>query len=139
MKHLIRPIIKHPYLTVGIILLITIILGYFSKNIKFDTDFMKMLPEDNPVRVAQEEMEEEFGVADMIVIGLVTDDIFNADFLEKVKNLNLREVAVFVRGVGSGREAAVRALINHGLEVVSIKDVTPVPHNGCRPPKPRRV
>ena len=59
--------------------------------------------------------------------------------LEKVKNLNIREVSVFVRGVGSGREAAVRALINHGLEVVLIKDVTPIPHNGCRPPKPRRV
>jgi len=59
--------------------------------------------------------------------------------LEKVRGLNIREVAVFVRGVGSGREAAVRALINHGLEVVLIKDVTPVPHNGCRPPKPRRV
>lgn len=59
--------------------------------------------------------------------------------LEKVKNLNLREVSVFVRGVGSGRDAAVRAFINHGLEVSSIKDVTPVPHNGCRPPKPRRV
>jgi small subunit ribosomal protein S11 len=59
--------------------------------------------------------------------------------LEKVKNLNLREISVFVRGVGSGRDAAVRALINHGLEISSIKDVTPVPHNGCRPPKPRRV
>ena len=59
--------------------------------------------------------------------------------LEKVKNLNLREVSIFVRGVGSGREAAVRTLINHGLEIDSIKDVTPVPHNGCRPPKPRRV
>jgi len=59
--------------------------------------------------------------------------------LEKVRDLNIREVSVFVRGVGSGREAAVRALINHGLEVVLIKDVTPVPHNGCRPPKPRRV
>jgi small subunit ribosomal protein S11 len=59
--------------------------------------------------------------------------------LEKVKNLDIREVSVFVRGVGSGREAAVRALINHGLEVVLIKDVTPIPHNGCRPPKPRRV
>ncbi len=59
--------------------------------------------------------------------------------LEKVKNLNLREISIFVRGVGSGREAAVRTLINHGLEINSIKDVTPVPHNGCRPPKPRRV
>jgi len=88
MKHLIRPIIKYPFLTVGIILLITIILGYLSKDIKYDIDFMKMLPEDNPVRVAQESMEEEFGVADMIVIGLVTDDIFNADFLEKIKNLS---------------------------------------------------
>lgn len=59
--------------------------------------------------------------------------------LEKVKNLTLKEVAVFIRGVGSGREAAVRALIGHGLEISLIKDVTPVPHNGCRPPKPRRV
>jgi small subunit ribosomal protein S11 len=59
--------------------------------------------------------------------------------LEKNRGLNIREVAIFVKGVGSGREAAIRALINHGLEVVSIKDVTSIPHNGCRPPKPRRV
>ena len=59
--------------------------------------------------------------------------------IEKVKDLDLREVTVFVRGVGSGREAAIRALANHGLEISSIKDVTPIPHNGCRPPKPRRV
>jgi len=59
--------------------------------------------------------------------------------LGKNKSLNLREIAIFVKGVGSGREAAIRALINHGLEIVSIKDVTPIPHNGCRPPKPRRV
>lgn len=57
----------------------------------------------------------------------------------KVKKLNIREVAIFVRGVGSGREAAIRALINHGLEINSIKDMTPIPHNGCRPRKPRRV
>ena len=59
--------------------------------------------------------------------------------IEKVKKLGIREVVVFVRGVGSGRESAIRALANHGLEVSSIKDVTPVPHNGCRPRKPRRV
>jgi len=59
--------------------------------------------------------------------------------IEKVKDLDLREVVIFVRGVGSGREAAIRALANQGLEISSIKDVTPVPHNGCRPPKPRRV
>jgi len=59
--------------------------------------------------------------------------------LEKVGNLGLREVTIFVRGVGSGRESAIRALANHGIEINSIKDVTPVPHNGCRPRKPRRV
>ena len=51
----------------------------------------------------------------------------------------LRTVAVFVKGPGSGREAAIRALQPAGLEVTSIKDVTPIPHNGCRPPKRRRV
>ena len=51
----------------------------------------------------------------------------------------LSEVSVFVRGVGTGRESAVRALNNNGLIVTSIKDVTPVPHNGCRPKRPRRV
>lgn len=59
--------------------------------------------------------------------------------LGKVRDLKLAEAAIFVKGVGSGREAAIRALINHGLEIISIKDVTPIPHNGCRPPKPRRV
>ena len=51
----------------------------------------------------------------------------------------LRQVEVIVKGPGSGREAAIRALQAAGLEVNSIKDVTPIPHNGCRPPKRRRV
>ena len=51
----------------------------------------------------------------------------------------LKTVDVFVKGPGSGREAAIRALSANGLDVVSIRDVTPVPHNGCRPPKRRRV
>ncbi len=51
----------------------------------------------------------------------------------------MREVEVMVKGPGSGREAAIRALQAAGLEVTIIKDVTPVPHNGCRPPKRRRV
>lgn len=51
----------------------------------------------------------------------------------------LEEVSVFVSGVGTGREAAIRALNANGLNVSSIKDTTPVPHNGCRPKKPRRV
>ena len=50
-----------------------------------------------------------------------------------------KSVDVFVKGPGSGREAAIRALQACGIDVVSIKDVTPVPHNGCRPPKRRRV
>jgi len=53
--------------------------------------------------------------------------------------MGLRRVEVFVKGPGSGREAAVRALASSGLEVTSIKDQTPIPHNGCRPPKRRRV
>jgi small subunit ribosomal protein S11 len=53
--------------------------------------------------------------------------------------LGLRRVDVYVKGPGSGREAAIRALHTAGLEISSIKDVTPLPHNGCRPPKRRRV
>ncbi len=51
----------------------------------------------------------------------------------------LKSVEVFVKGPGSGREAAIRALQTAGLEISMIKDVTPIPHNGCRPPKRRRV
>lgn len=54
-------------------------------------------------------------------------------------DMGLRKVEVFVKGPGSGREAAIRALATSGLEVTSIKDRTPIPHNGCRPPKRRRV
>jgi small subunit ribosomal protein S11 len=60
--------------------------------------------------------------------------------VEKAKEeCGLEEVNVFVRGVGTGRESAVRALNANGLNVVAIKDITPIPHNGCRPKKPRRV
>jgi small subunit ribosomal protein S11 len=51
----------------------------------------------------------------------------------------LRQVDVYVRGPGSGREAAIRSLQGAGIQVMSIRDVTPIPHNGCRPPKRRRV
>ena len=51
----------------------------------------------------------------------------------------LKYVDVFVKGPGSGKEAAIRALANAGLQVTSIMDVTPIPHNGCRPPKRRKV
>ena len=54
-------------------------------------------------------------------------------------DLGLRRVDVYVKGPGSGREAAIRSLNTAGLQINSIKDVTPIPHNGCRPPKKRRV
>ncbi|HLN19134.1 MAG TPA: 30S ribosomal protein S11 [Patescibacteria group bacterium] len=58
---------------------------------------------------------------------------------EKIKKYGLKELEVYVKGVGSGREASIRALANNGFELTLIKDITPIPHNGCRPKKPRRV
>ena len=58
---------------------------------------------------------------------------------EKVQKYVLKELEVYVKGVGSGREASIRALSNNGFDLVLIKDETPVPHNGCRPKKPRRI
>jgi len=54
-------------------------------------------------------------------------------------DLGLRKVEIFVKGPGAGRESAIRTIQNIGIEVTMIKDVTPLPHNGCRPPKRRRV
>ena len=54
-------------------------------------------------------------------------------------DLGLKRVDVFIKGPGSGRDAAIRALNTAGLHIMSIKDITPIPHNGCRPPKRRRV
>ena len=61
------------------------------------------------------------------------------DAHEKVQKYGLKDIEVFVRGVGSGRDAALRALAQKGYNLLAIKDTTPVPHNGCRPKKPRRV
>jgi len=58
---------------------------------------------------------------------------------KEAMDLGLRRVEVWVKGPGSGREAAIRSLSGAGLEISLIKDVTPIPHNGCRPPKRRRV
>jgi small subunit ribosomal protein S11 len=51
----------------------------------------------------------------------------------------IQKIAIFVKGIGSGRDSALRSLANKGFEITSIKDITPIPHNGCRPPKRRRV
>jgi len=58
---------------------------------------------------------------------------------KEAMSMGLRRVEVWVKGPGSGREAAIRSLASAGLEVTMIRDVTPIPHNGCRPPKRRRV
>lgn len=58
---------------------------------------------------------------------------------ERIKDCGVKEVSIFVKGIGGGREGAIRAFNLNGMQVLSIKDVTPIPHNGCRPPKRRRV
>lgn len=62
-----------------------------------------------------------------------------ADVTEKIRKNQVKELEVYVKGVGSGREAAIRALSNNGFTLTLIKDITPIPHNGCRPKRPRRV
>ena len=62
-----------------------------------------------------------------------------ADCSKVAFELGLRKVKVFVKGPGNGRESAIRSLHTAGIEVTEIKDITPLPHNGCRPPKRRRV
>ncbi len=62
-----------------------------------------------------------------------------AELSEKVKKYGVQELEVFVKGVGAGREACIRALANNGFNLISIKDITPIPHNGCRPRRPRRM
>jgi small subunit ribosomal protein S11 len=59
--------------------------------------------------------------------------------VEKIRPYGVKDAHVFVKGVGSGRESAVRSLNANGINVLSIKDITPIPHNGCRRKKPRRV
>jgi small subunit ribosomal protein S11 len=58
---------------------------------------------------------------------------------EKIKTLGIKNIEIFTKGVGSGRDSAIRSLVNQGFNIVLLKDVTPIPHNGPRPPKVRRV
>lgn len=62
-----------------------------------------------------------------------------ADVSEKVKKFGLKEMMIFIKGVGGGRESTIRGLAGAGFDILLIKDVTPVPHNGCRQRRPRRV
>ena len=72
---------------------------------------------------------------DILVFGLS----FLEDCSKEAYEFGLRKVKVFVKGPGAGRESAIRGIHNNGIEVTEIVDVTPIPHNGCRPPKRRRV
>ena len=65
--------------------------------------------------------------------------IATEDAVKSAYELGLRKVDIFIKGPGAGRDSAIRAIQNAGLDVMSINDVTPIPHNGCRPPKRRRV
>ena len=95
-------------------------MGIFDK-------FKKDVKDD--VKAAEEKLTEEKKAAQMA-----------AETATKAASIHgLKAVEVFVKGPGSGREAAIRALNANGLDIISITDVTPVPHNGCRPPKRRRV
>jgi len=62
-----------------------------------------------------------------------------ADVSEKVKKFGIKELLIFIKGIGGGRESAVRGLSGAGFDILAIKDITPNPHNGCRRRKPRRV
>ena len=88
------------------------------------------------------QMAAETATKAALIHGLKTVDVFvkgPGSGREAAIIHGLKYVDVFVKGPGSGREAAIRALSACGIEVTSIRDVTPVPHNGCRPPKRRRV
>ena len=65
--------------------------------------------------------------------------IATEDAVKSAYELGLRKVDIFIKGPGAGRDSAIRAIQNAGLDVMSINDVTPLPHSGCRPPKRRRV
>ena len=66
-------------------------------------------------------------------------EVIAKDAVTKAKVYGLEDVDVFVKGVGAGRDASIRGIHSWGLNIISIKYVTPIPHNGCRAPKPRRV
>ncbi len=88
MKYLVRPIIKYPYITVILISAITFFFVYHLKNLQLNNDTYVMVPDDHPLMVAQNNIEADFGTAEIIMIGLETDNIFNKPFLEKIKQLS---------------------------------------------------
>ncbi len=58
---------------------------------------------------------------------------------QTAEKMGVKKIHVVIKGIGSGRDSALRSIANQGFEILSVKDATPIPHNGCRPPKPRRL
>ena len=98
-------------------------------------------PNDINERVASGVMAFTFGAMEngRIPVSMKMEEYEGLDQGTNNSAEGMRQVEVLIRGPGAGREAAIRALQSSGLTVTSIRDVTPIPHNGCRPPKRRRV
>jgi len=126
MKYLIKPIINHPYLTICLIFLVSLFLGYEIKNLKVDTDITKMLPEDHPTRIAEDAMKEAFGISDMILLGLETDNIFDAEFLAKIKDLSkkLKKIRIESDPFVDSDTGEIRIKKRRGIEdVISLSTI----------------
>ena len=89
--------------------------------------------------VAKSYMDEGKLVPDEIIIEIIHERVAAEDCAKVAFDLGLRKVKAYVKGPGNGRESAIRTVHGAGIEVTEIVDVTPLPHNGCRPPKRRRV
>ena len=106
-------------------------------NILFRSGFAKTRPQAR--QMISHGAIEVNGVKTDIASYLVKQgDVITVREAKKAADMGLKSVAVFIKGPGSGRETAIRSIAAAGLEITSIKDVTPIPHNGCRPPKRRR-
>ena len=99
----------------------------YSRRLEFAT-----LSEDKLIRSAISSLRESIRLINKSIPELIKE-------VSVAKKLAVEKIEVFIKGIGAGRESAVRTLVNQGLNIVSIKDITPIPHNGCRPRKVRRV
>ncbi len=88
MKYIVKVVTRFPFVTVILMTAITLYLGSFLKDLHMDNDIASMIPDDHPTNIAQNKIEEDFGVAEMVMVGLVTDNIYNIEFLQKIKNIS---------------------------------------------------
>ncbi len=116
-----QTVVKYPKLTVIIITAITIFLGYHLSRLEIDNDVINMLPEDNLTRLAQQAIEEDFGATDMVLVGLLTDTIFNTGFLSEVKKVskNLRKLRIESDPFNDSETGEVRTKMKKCVENVT--------------------